>query len=113
MAIGFDYTNLLARMVGEQNGLTQNEISEAAPQARVALDGFRTSYAHGLYGFPDLPTQTETVKGILKFTSQVRGTYDAICLVGIGGSALGAWALDCGIRGPHPVQPAFSATNPR
>ena len=35
-----------------------------------------------------------------------------MCLVGIGGSALGAWALDCGLRGPHPVQPAFS-THPR
>jgi glucose-6-phosphate isomerase len=33
--------------------------------------------------------------------------------VGIGGSALGAWALDCGLRGPHPVQGAFSAKNPR
>jgi glucose-6-phosphate isomerase len=34
-------------------------------------------------------------------------------LIGIGGSALGAWALDCGIRGPHPVQGAFSSTHPR
>jgi glucose-6-phosphate isomerase len=113
MAIGFDYTNLLADMIGEQNGLTKDEISQAEPQAKVALDGFRTSYAHGLYGFPDLPTQTETVKAILRFTSSVQGTYDTICLVGIGGSALGAWALDCGIRGPHPVQPAFSTSNPR
>jgi glucose-6-phosphate isomerase len=113
MAIGFDYTNLLADMVGEQNGLTLEDISQSTPQTRNALDSFRTSYAHGLYGFPDLPTQTETVKAILKFSNSVRGTYDSVCLVGIGGSALGAWALDCGIRGPHPVQPAFSTTNPR
>jgi glucose-6-phosphate isomerase len=26
---------------------------------------------------------------------------------------LGAWALDCGIRGPHPVQGAFTAAHPR
>jgi glucose-6-phosphate isomerase len=34
-------------------------------------------------------------------------------VVGIGGSALGAWALDCGMRGPHPVQGAFNAQHPR
>jgi glucose-6-phosphate isomerase len=113
MAIGFDYTNLLAEMVGEQNGLTRDEIAEATPLAMDALNSFRTSYAHGLYGFPDLPTQTETVKAILKYTGQVRGAFDTVCLAGIGGSALGAWALDCGIRGPHPVQPAFTTSNPR
>lgn len=113
MAIGFDYTNLLAGMVGEQNGITQDDISQAYPQALDGLSDFRTDYAHGKYGFPDLPTQTETVKAILKYTSHLRGTYDTVCLVGIGGSALGAWALDCGIRGPHPVQPAFSTSNPR
>jgi glucose-6-phosphate isomerase len=36
-----------------------------------------------------------------------------VCLVGIGGSALGAWALDCGLRGPHPVQGRFSTKFPR
>ncbi len=113
MAIGFDYTNLLAEMVGEQNGLTRDEITQAAGLAKGALDRFRTSYAQGQYGFPDLPNQTETVKAILRFTAQHRGTYDTVCLIGIGGSALGAWALDCGVRGPHPVQPAFSVTNPR
>lgn len=113
MAIGFDHTNLLAEMIGEQNGLTKAEIAQAQPEAMAALDGFRTAYAHGHYGFPDLPNQTETVKAILRYTAQMRGTYDTVCLVGIGGSALGAWALDCGVRGPHPVQPAFSPANPR
>jgi glucose-6-phosphate isomerase len=43
----------------------------------------------------------------------MKGTYDTVCVVGIGGSALGAWALDCGLRGPHPVQAAHTADNPR
>jgi len=113
MAIAFDYTNLLADMVGERDGVTHEEIAQAQPQAKEALDRFRSSYAQGLYGFPDLPAQTETVKSILNFAGQVQGSYDTVCLIGIGGSALGSWALDCGIRGPHPVQPAFSTTNPR
>jgi glucose-6-phosphate isomerase len=50
---------------------------------------------------------------VAKYAASVQGTYDTVCLVGIGGSALGAWALDCGIRGPHPVQGAHSPSRPR
>jgi hypothetical protein len=37
---------------------------------------------------------------ILSFINSVKKTYDTVCLAGIGG-ALGAWALDCGLRGPQ------------
>jgi glucose-6-phosphate isomerase len=57
--------------------------------------------------------QTALVDSIRKYAGQIRGGYDAVCLPGIGGSALGSWALDCAIRGPHPVQAAFSAKNPK
>jgi glucose-6-phosphate isomerase len=113
MAIHFDHTNLLAGMVGKTHGLTAAEIAKAAPQALNALKSFRKSSEAGLYGFPTLPFQADAAKQIQRYAAQVRGSYDAVCLVGIGGSALGAWALDCGLRGPHPVQGAFSKTHPR
>jgi glucose-6-phosphate isomerase len=113
MAILFDHSNLLAAMVGEENGLTPAEIKQAAPAAREALVSFRKSFDAKEYGFPDLPFQTNIAKSILKYAAEVRGSYDTVCLIGIGGSALGAWALDCGMRGPHPVQRAFSTSNPR
>ena len=100
-------------MVGEENGLTPAEIKQAAPAAREALVSFRTSFDAKEYGFPDLPFQTNIAKSILKYAGEVRGSYDTVCLIGIGGSALGAWALDCGMRGPHPIQRAFSTSNPR
>ncbi len=113
MNIQFDDTNLYARMVGEANGLTLDEVRQAEPAAKNALAGFKKSSEEGLYGFPHLPFQTKVIQDIGKYASTVRGSYDAVCLVGIGGSALGAWALDCAMRGPHPVQPAFSTSNPR
>ena len=106
MGIRFDETNLRARMVGATHGLTDAEIAAAAPLASKALAGFRTLYESGEVGFPDLPKGSAGVDGILKLAAARKGTYDTVCLVGIGGSALGAWALDCGLRGPHPVQPA-------
>ena len=113
MAIHFDHTNLLAGMVGDTDGLTAAEIAKAKPRALDALQSFRKSSDAGLYGFPSLPFQADTAKQILRYAAEVRGSYDAVCLVGIGGSALGAWALDCGLRGPHPVQGAFSKSHPR
>ncbi len=106
MAIHFDDTNLRAHMVGAAHGLTEEEIASAAPKAAEALAGFRKLYESKAVGFPDLPAGGPVVKEILAYAEQVKGSYDTVCLVGIGGSALGAWALDCGIRGPHPIQAA-------
>ncbi len=100
-------------MVGAEHGLTAAEIAKARPAAEAALQGFRKSVETGEYGFPHLPFQTKLIKDILAYASSVKGTYDTVCLVGIGGSALGAWALDCALRGPHPVQGTHSAKLPR
>ena len=113
MAIQFDEKNLLADMVGRKNGTTRAEIERSTPKALKALKSFRKLSEQGLYGFPHLPFQAATIADIRKFAKQVRGSYDTVCVIGIGGSALGAWALDCGMRGPHPVQGAFTTEYPR
>jgi hypothetical protein len=52
----------------------------------------------GVFGFPHLPFQAQVAKSIAQYAAEVRGSYDTVCVIGIGGSALGAWALDCGPR---------------
>ncbi|HEY1184604.1 MAG TPA: hypothetical protein VGE89_10500, partial [Bryobacteraceae bacterium] len=113
MNIHFDETNLLADMVGKAHGVTRAEVERAQSKAQKALAGFRKQSEAGLYGFPHLPFQSKVIRAIGRFAAEVRGSYDTVCVVGIGGSALGAWALDCGIRGPHPIQGAFSTGHPR
>jgi glucose-6-phosphate isomerase len=110
MKIQFDEKNLLATMVGNPNGLTQDEITKATPAALQALSSFQASSEQQLYGFPHLPFQVDLIKSIVDYAKEVQGNYDTVCVVGIGGSALGAWALDCGLHGPHPVQ---SDSHPR
>jgi len=113
MAIHFDERNLLADMVGRGNGITRAEIERSTAKALKALKSFRKLSDDGVYGFAHLPFQTAAIGSIRKFAASVRGTFDTVCVVGIGGSALGAWALDCGCRGPHPVQGAFTPEHPR
>src|ERR1035437_8458172 len=113
MNIQFDEKNLLADLVGKSHGITRSEIERSRPKALRALKSFRKLSERGLYGFPHLPFQENVIQSIRAYAREVRGAYDTVCVVGIGGSALGAWALDCGIRGPHPVQGAFSPEHPR
>src|ERR1039458_5382285 len=113
MKIQFDETNMLSGVAGEANGISRSEIGQHQKRALDALASFRKQSEANEQGFPHLPFQTETIKEVRAYADSVRGSYDTVCLIGIGGSALGAWALDCGIRGPHPVQGAFSSAHPR
>ena len=113
MAIHFDETNLSASLVGSDHGLTKTEVAASKPHTLAALASFEKASVGKVYGFPHLPFQQDIVKEILTYTANVRGSFDTVCIAGIGGSALGAWALDCGLRGPHPVQAAFGTKNPR
>ncbi len=113
MRIQFDETNLLAAMVGEAHGLTPAEYKAQLRRGPEVVRAFRKLVDRGEVGFPLLPFQTGVLKEIQAFARKVRGAFDSVCLLGIGGSALGAWALDCALRGPHPVQKPFSKANPR
>lgn len=104
MKIALDDRNLSAQMVGEEHGLSPAEIQLELPRAQNALEQFRRAVDEGLYGFPQLPFDTALADSIQAYAQEKAGSYEAICLLGIGGSALGAWALDCALRGPHPVQ---------
>ncbi len=112
MKIQFDSRNLLAEMAGA-DGIGRDDVKKNTKDAVEALRSFRRRSEEGTYGFPHLPFQTQVAKDILKYAGAQRGSYETVCVCGIGGSALGAWAIDCALRGPHPVQPAFSKKNPR
>jgi glucose-6-phosphate isomerase len=111
--IQFDETNLLAEMVGENDGVSRAEVAGSTAMAADAMREFQKRSESGDVGFPHLPFQTALIDAVRKYADRVLGGYDAVCVLGIGGSALGAWALDCAMRGPHPVQPAFSTKNPK
>jgi glucose-6-phosphate isomerase len=113
MNIQFDGKNLLAGVVGKANGLTRGEIERSQNKALKALKSFQKLSDEGRYGFAHLPFHAKAIQAIGRYAAEVRGGYDTVCVVGIGGSALGAWALDCGLRGPHPVQGAFTPEHPR
>ena len=106
----FDYRNTLWNAVADQ-GITESDLDFA--RAISALRDFRARVDSGEIGFPNLPDDQKTANEVARFATKMRGTVDAIVVLGIGGSALGAYALDAAIRGPHPVQVGVDKKHPR
>jgi len=97
----FTYSNCLDSAVGGE-GISRSALD--ARQCADAVRAFRGRVDAGEIGFPDLPDERSTASAIAEFASDLRDELDYVCVVGIGGSALGAYALDVAMRGPHPVQ---------
>lgn len=104
----FDYQNTLASRVGN-DGLTTADLNGKA--ASEAVHAFRRRVESGEIGFPLLPEDKRTAAAIVEFADELRSQIDDVLLVGIGGSALGAYALDVALRGPHPVQNPLAGAN--
>jgi glucose-6-phosphate isomerase len=113
MRIQFDHANLLASVIGEEHGLTPSDLGGNEKAAAGALASFQKSVDEGIYGFPHLPFDTPLLKAIQGYARDQAGSFDTVCVVGIGGSALGLWALDCALRGPHPIQREHGPKFPR
>jgi glucose-6-phosphate isomerase len=99
--IRFNFENLMETAVGP-DGLRPEELDE--PAALDAVAAFHARVDSGEIGFPSLPEDKSTAAAIAEFASRLRPNLDDVLLAGIGGSALGAYALDIALRGPHPVQ---------
>ena len=99
--IAFDYKNTLSSAVGFE-GLDATHLN-----TRAALEAVRTLQrraAAGKLGFAELPNDRATLKAVIEFVEKMRAAIDVVLLIGIGGSALGAHALDLAMHGPHPLQ---------
>jgi glucose-6-phosphate isomerase len=99
----FTYVNTFDSAVGD-DGLHAGELDEAAAAAAVAA--FRQRVDSGEIGFPRLPDDRGVARAVAEFADDLRKSIDDVLVLGIGGSALGAYALDVALRGPHPLQAA-------
>src|SRR5436190_225030 len=106
----FDYSNTLWNAVADQ-GITEADLDFA--RAVAALRDFRARVDSGDVGFPGVPDDAKVANDIARFAAGLRPSVDAIVVLGIGGSALGPFALDAAIRGPHPVQVGVDKKHPR
>lgn len=106
LPVSFNYDNTLEKAVGTE-GLRPQDLKTGEDFAAAAVESFAQRVESGEVGFPNLPDDTNTARAIMQFADSLRRDVDDVLLVGIGGSALGAYAVDVALRGPHPVQSAY------
>lgn len=99
MALSFDFTNMMAGALPDGAGITDVQWQGAAAgfaRAHAAVHG-RTEEL----GFLTLPVNDPLLRSSLDVADRVRGTFEDVLLLGIGGSALGPIALRTALCPPR------------
>lgn len=92
--ITFDYNNMMSDYIGEEQGITDNELRMTRNAALEAYSYFKLNRGTGMMGWAELPyNQDEIVKDILRTAKIVRRNCESFVVLGIGGSALGPMAV--------------------
>lgn len=94
MTLRLDYSNMMI----SPGGIDQKTWGDAPTQFAAAKRGFDGLRNSGSVGFVDLPRDSRLLDQVTSFSSQARGKYDDVVILGIGGSALGPIALRTALR---------------
>ena len=99
MTVHLDLNGALAATVGA-DGLEPGDLEELAPRLQSIRADLVTRRTAGELGFADLPQRRDDVRKVVQTAAAVRGEFDTLVVLGIGGSALGARALTLGLAAP-------------
>lgn len=98
--IRLDYTNALAAIVGPDHGLTDAELEAWKRPSRDALAAVQARRGEDLRWL-DLPYASDVRDSIRQYAESVRGRFENVVVLGIGGSALGNLALESALCGVY------------
>jgi glucose-6-phosphate isomerase len=95
MTIRIDYSNMIGEGAG---GIPESEWLESSARFSSAYAEFERLRSGGTVGFVDIASDDALRAQSVDFAAQVRGRYDDVVILGIGGSALGPIALRTALR---------------
>ena len=102
--IRIDYSNVLSEAVGDRHGIQASELEALRAPSREALAAVEARRTKDLRWL-DLPYQDEVRDRILAYASRVKGRFENVVVLGIGGSALGNRAVMSALASPfHNIQ---------
>jgi glucose-6-phosphate isomerase len=113
--VRFDYSNVMADVVGVDDGVTEAELNAIAPRVANAIAWLRQQRAAAQVEWMDLPYQGVAVDSLVAFADEIVARSDAFVVLGIGGSALGAIALQTALHHPfyNQLSPSQRGNRPR
>src|ERR1035437_7089698 len=96
--LSVNFTNCLANSIGIEHGLTEPELFGLETRLKEAQESVLRQANTGKLGFVDLPNHIDEAKKIMSWAKKVRGSFDTVVVLGIGGSALGNIAMQQALR---------------
>ena len=100
MRVRFDFNHMMTEFIGRPFGFEAGDIQCKADLVRGALAALRQRrQQRGDLEWLELPYQD--VSELLAYAGQVRARFDAFVVLGIGGSALGASAVQTALNHPY------------
>jgi glucose-6-phosphate isomerase len=85
---------------GVKSGLNKDALAALEADLKPVLEQMRADYEAGVLGFMELPNQGDAkLAPILEQAERIRSMADNMVVLGIGGSALGATAVDMALHG--------------
>jgi len=101
-----DLNGMTAQLIGDA-GLTDADFENLGPRLVEVHEALTKQRRAGTLGFAELPYEKTELRRTLALADQVRGDFDDLVVLGIGGSALGARALYTALKPPgHSTAPA-------
>ncbi len=102
MRLRFDFNNMMAEYIGEEQGIERKDIEKLRPKLEKAAEDLKAKRDAGELQWMDLPyTQSEVVADILATAEYIKENFDTFVVLGIGGSALGPIAVQQAINHLH------------
>lgn len=99
--IQLDYANVLDTAVGPAHGLSLAEIRRALPDVAQIVKRIEDERSRGMHAYRDLPADAALRRTITQIAARRRRGVENLVVLGIGGSALGAIALQTALNHPY------------
>ncbi|MEO0662337.1 MAG: glucose-6-phosphate isomerase, partial [Planctomycetota bacterium] len=87
-----DYTNALDTAVGPEQGIAAADLEALRAPSEAALAAVQARRDKDLRWL-DLPHQDDVARDVMDYAASVKGRFENVVVLGIGGSALGNRAL--------------------
>jgi len=111
MRLSLDYSCLVRGGPQGALGVDPKDLDQAGSQHRARLAALDKRRRSGEIGFWDLPEAREPARACQAYADSVRGRFENVVVLGIGGSALGTQALHAALspalhdKRPHTTRP--------
>jgi glucose-6-phosphate isomerase len=96
--VALDYAGCLSERIGKA-GFTRGELASACRRASRARSDLRKAIDNGVYGFDAALDDKQSLDSSVAEAQRLARVADTLIVIGIGGSALGALALETALSG--------------